>query len=103
MGVNITFKLVEDNVENYVGDIDYLESIKFCDFRETLYPWNISKPQSREIKYPPNYIHADFEIFFFLILDHSMKLISISDISTYSNEIRVSVTYLITITLINNK
>ena len=38
MRVNITFKLVEDNVENYVGDIDYLESIKFCDFRETLYP-----------------------------------------------------------------
>ena len=74
--MDITTKLVEDNVENYVGDIDCLESIKFCDFREYLYPRKISKPQNREIKYSPNYIHAEFEIFFFLILDHSMKLIS---------------------------
>ena len=35
---NVTTKLVKDNVENYVGDIDCLEGIKFCDHRETLYP-----------------------------------------------------------------
>ena len=47
---------------------------------------------------------AEFEVVFFLIFDQSMILIPACydiDISTYRNEIRVSVTYLTTITLIS--
>ena len=46
---------------------------------------------------------AKFEILFFIIFDQSIKDIDtrILHISAYDNEIRVSATYLITITLIN--
>ena len=46
---------------------------------------------------------AKFEILFFIIFDQSIKDIDtrILHISAYNNEIRVSATYLITITLIN--
>ena len=63
-----------------------------------MYPSKVSKPQNREIKYLPS-----LRFFFFNISPKYDIDTRISHISTYSNEIRVSVTYLISITLINNK
>ena len=63
--------------------------LNFQRLDEILSTRNISKPQNREIKYALSQIPAEFEIIFFLIFDQSM---------TYS-KIRVSVTYLITITI----
>ena len=50
-------------------------------------------------------ITAEFGILFFLIFDRSMIDIDtrISHISISGNELRVSVTYLVTVTLINNR
>ena len=50
-----------------------------------------------------NLIPVKFEILFFLIFDQSMILIPVYCTSTGNHEIRVSVTYLITITSINNR
>ena len=62
--------------------------LKILDFSK-----EVSKPQNREIKYLRNKIHTEFEILFFRVINQS----------TYSNEIRVYVTYLITTILINNR
>ena len=32
---NVAIKLVKDNVQNYVGDIDFLKGIKFRDLHKT--------------------------------------------------------------------
>ena len=53
---NITTKLVKDNVENYVGDIDNLKGIKFRDFRELcirqkFQNFKIAKLNTRQINY----------------------------------------------------
>ena len=62
---------------SFESHMEYLKGIKFRDLAIFLsfVPPKISKPQNREIKYPRNYVHAEFEILSFLILDQSMKLI----------------------------
>ena len=80
----------------------------FDHFREIFYP---RKQQNQEINYQQNEIPGAFEILFFPNIwskyDIDTRILHISTgilhISTYSNEIRVSVTYLITITLIKSR
>ena len=82
----------------------YLKDIKICDFcnsdhfREIFYPGKVSKPQNCELNTCPVWDSLFSNIWSKYDIDTR-----ISQISSYSNEIRVSVTYLITITLISNR
>ena len=71
----------------------------FDHFREIFYP---RKQQNQEINYQQNEIPGAFEILFFPNIWSKYDIDTrILHISTYNNEIRLSVTYL-TITLISN-
>ena len=71
---------------------------------DQLYPQKVSKPQNREIKYPKkwNTCRVWNSLFPKIWTKYDID-IRTWHISTYSNEIRISVTYLIKITLINNR
>ena len=85
-------------------DIKLGDFLDFCSFREILYTRKISKPQNREIKYQQDEIPAGLQILFFsnIFPKHDIDT-RISHISRNNNEIRVSITYLLTITLINKR
>ena len=69
----------------------YIKGVKFRGF------WPFSR------NFVPAKIPAEFEIVFLLIFDQSMIFITVYRIFLLSNEIRVSVKYFITITLISNR
>ena len=56
----------------YLKSIKFLRLLNFTIFAKFC---TREKPQNCKIKYLQNYVHAEFEILFFLILDQSMKLI----------------------------
>ena len=97
--------LSPDNMQDIKTKPNYLKGIQFCNFRN-FKPFSqifvpvkkVSKPQNREIKYLSSLRYFFCNIGWEYDIDTR-----ISHVSTYSNEIRVFVTYLITFRLINNR